>query len=237
MSKISQYSEKLLIDKVYSHSYFGQGGIYSCRPLETQGYCNTLYLLTTNKGKFILRVFGKESIDRVLEEKIQTLAYTIDIAPKPILLDIQNNFMISQFAEGRHKSILTKRNIRTLAHALRALHKFKTEAPFSLLEKRHSLIDIFTADPVVCHNDLNPQNILWGKDGAIIIDWEYAGVNDRYFDLASFATEFHFDHNDKRFLLEHYFANSLDADMKKLDAYITYYKHVCELWWKDKSHF
>ena len=43
-------------------------------------------------------------------------------------------------------------------------------------------------DPVPCHNDLLSSNFLLGEDGAItIVDWEYAGMGDRYFDLGNLA--------------------------------------------------
>lgn len=42
--------------------------------------------------------------------------------------------------------------------------------------------------PCPCHNDLLEANFLLGDDGDLqLIDWEYAGMNDRYFDLGNFA--------------------------------------------------
>ena len=42
-------------------------------------------------------------------------------------------------------------------------------------------------EPVPCHNDLLPANFLRDGDALRIIDWEYAGMNDRYFDLGNLA--------------------------------------------------
>jgi thiamine kinase-like enzyme len=42
-------------------------------------------------------------------------------------------------------------------------------------------------EPVPCHNDLLAGNFLRGADRIWIVDWEYAGMGDRYFDLANFA--------------------------------------------------
>ena len=39
-------------------------------------------------------------------------------------------------------------------------------------------------EAVPCHNDLLPSNLLFDGDRVRIIDWEYAGMGDRYFDLA-----------------------------------------------------
>lgn len=42
-------------------------------------------------------------------------------------------------------------------------------------------------EPVPCHNDLLAGNFLRGADRIWVVDWEYAGMGDRYFDLANFA--------------------------------------------------
>ena len=40
-------------------------------------------------------------------------------------------------------------------------------------------------EPVPCHNDLLPANLLYDGAGVRMIDWEYAGMGDRYFDSAT----------------------------------------------------
>ncbi len=42
-------------------------------------------------------------------------------------------------------------------------------------------------EPVLCHNDLLAANFLVTPEGLRIVDWEYAGMGDRYFDLGNFA--------------------------------------------------
>ena len=42
-------------------------------------------------------------------------------------------------------------------------------------------------EPVPCHDDLLAANFIRGADRLWIVDWEYAGMGDRYFDLANFA--------------------------------------------------
>jgi thiamine kinase-like enzyme len=41
--------------------------------------------------------------------------------------------------------------------------------------------------PVLCHNDLLAANFLRSGGGIRVVDWEYAGMGDRYFDLGNFA--------------------------------------------------
>ena len=42
-------------------------------------------------------------------------------------------------------------------------------------------------EPVPCHNDLLAANFLHDGERLWIVDWEYAGMGDRYFDLGNFA--------------------------------------------------
>lgn len=46
---------------------------------------------------------------------------------------------------------------------------------------------------VLCHNDLDPGNILFDDSRGWLIDWEYAGVGDYRFDLASYARHLSLD--------------------------------------------
>jgi thiamine kinase-like enzyme len=49
-------------------------------------------------------------------------------------------------------------------------------------------VPAFTAEPVVlCHNDFLPANFIATPAGIRIVDWEYAGMGSRWFDLGNFA--------------------------------------------------
>ena len=41
--------------------------------------------------------------------------------------------------------------------------------------------------PVLCHNDCLPANFIASPEGIRIVDWEYAGMGNRWFDLGNFA--------------------------------------------------
>jgi thiamine kinase-like enzyme len=60
-------------------------------------------------------------------------------------------------------------------------------------------------DPVPCHNDLLAANFIWDGDRVRIVDWEYAGMGNRYFDLANFAVNNELPDDPRRDMLEHYF--------------------------------
>ena len=62
-------------------------------------------------------------------------------------------------------------------------------------------------EPVPCHNDLLAANFIRGDGEHLwIVDWEYAGMGDRYFDLANFAINNELDESDERELLSDYFS-------------------------------
>jgi len=60
-------------------------------------------------------------------------------------------------------------------------------------------------DPVPCHNDLLAANFIRSPQGVRIIDWEYAGCGDRYFDLGNFAVNNELDEGEEAELLAAYF--------------------------------
>jgi thiamine kinase-like enzyme len=59
--------------------------------------------------------------------------------------------------------------------------------------------------PVPCHNDLLTANFVRDGQRVCIVDWEYAGMNDRYFDLGNLSVNNGFGPDDDRALLELYF--------------------------------
>jgi thiamine kinase-like enzyme len=65
--------------------------------------------------------------------------------------------------------------------------------------------------PVPAHNDLLTANFLRDGDSAIqLIDWEYAGMGDRWFDLGNFAVNNELDDEQEEQLLEAYFGEPPD---------------------------
>jgi thiamine kinase-like enzyme len=65
--------------------------------------------------------------------------------------------------------------------------------------------------PVPCHNDLLCANFLDEGGSIRIVDWEYAGMGDRYFDLGNFSVNNELDEDAQDALLEAYFGEPPDA--------------------------
>ena len=59
-------------------------------------------------------------------------------------------------------------------------------------------------DPVPCHNDLLPANFIHDGEQVRILDWEYAGMGDRYFDLGNLSVNNGFSEEEDERLLDAY---------------------------------
>jgi len=57
---------------------------------------------------------------------------------------------------------------------------------------------------VPCHNDLLPANLIHDGEAIRIVDWEYAGMGNRYFDLGSLSVNNAFSEAGDEWLLECY---------------------------------
>jgi thiamine kinase-like enzyme len=70
--------------------------------------------------------------------------------------------------------------------------------------------------PVPCHNDLLAANFIATPNGIRIVDWEYAGMGNRYFDLANFAINNELDDDQQVGLLKAYFGEASPAQRASL---------------------
>jgi thiamine kinase-like enzyme len=59
--------------------------------------------------------------------------------------------------------------------------------------------------PLPCHNDLLTANFLHDGERIVIVDWEYAGMGDPFFDLGNFAVNNEFGDAEEERLLAAYF--------------------------------
>jgi len=70
--------------------------------------------------------------------------------------------------------------------------------------------------PCPCHNDLLPANFIDDGGSVWIIDWEYAGMGDRFFDLGNLAVNNQFDAEHEQLLLELYFGEVRPDHLRRL---------------------
>ncbi len=92
-----------------------------------------------------------------------------------------------------------------------ASHGVVPPPSYARLHERSRRIEVAFAGapmpPVPCHNDLLPGNVLFERDGpgVWLLDFEYAGMNDRFFDLGNLSVNCGLDHAADEALLRDYF--------------------------------
>jgi thiamine kinase-like enzyme len=235
--------------------FFKNKNFLSLGLLANQGYCNNNYKLSTSNQTYLIREFKNNDINRSLEFKIQKSTYHKNIAPQPFFLNQDNSFMVTDFIDGIHKIKLTNIELIKLVQKVKKLHLIKIKMKEHNLKKdfifyiqtlkdkdsklliKQSLKELFKLkrfkkELVLTHHDLNPKNIIFTKNSIKIIDWEYAGVNDLFFDLASLCYEFNLSRKEEQLLLKVYFKKVNKKDIHKLNSYKIIYKNLCLLWFK-----
>jgi thiamine kinase-like enzyme len=227
-----------LLNKI---QFFQEKHIENVALIDTQGYSNENYLVVADDKKYILRKLLRTDIDRDFEYKVQSLTYSQYLTAEPLFYDEKYGLMLFEFIEGRHKQKLEKIDITALVKTLKKLHgiKINKEPVFIKIKNQNQgikeafeIIDKYNTEYVLCHNDLNPQNVFF-SDEVKLIDWEYAGINDRYFDLASVCVEFDLNKKDEVYFLESYFESGYEINHDKHNAYKVIYKALCAQWFED----
>jgi thiamine kinase-like enzyme len=71
-------------------------------------------------------------------------------------------------------------------------------------------------EPVPCHNDLLTANFLDDGQRLRILDWEYAGMGDRYFDLANFSNHHDLSVPEMQSLIAAYFGESTPGQLARV---------------------
>jgi thiamine kinase-like enzyme len=81
---------------------------------------------------------------------------------------------------------------------------------------------------VACHCDLLSENFMLEESGRMwVIDWEYGGQSDPYFDLGDFCVEHPLSEDEERFIITRY----CGAFDEVAYARMMLHKIVADLWW------
>ena len=180
-------------------------------------------------------------IDRQVEFAAAQRAFEVGVGPEVVAFVPEEGWLVCRFIDGRPLSLDEMKvpsSLTRVAFALRAFHDsppipgrfnawgvvdayramaeaHRVEIPVQFSSMRSIAESIRAARPpqptVPCHNDLLNGNFL--DDGTVrIVDWEYAGMGDRFFDLANFSVNHEFGPRDERGLLHAYFEEVRDTD-------------------------
>jgi thiamine kinase-like enzyme len=184
-------------------------------------------------------------IDRVTEHAASLRAAEVGVGPVVFAFLEPEGWLVTRFISGRTpppEEMRTPALIGRVAEVLRRIHgaaaipgrfdahvvveEYRTEAAAhgasipAEFEAAHDISKRIQRargpQPLVpCHNDLLNANFL--DDGVLrIVDWEYAGMGDRFFDLANLSVNHEFGVDEDRRLLAAYFGEEREEDLAAL---------------------
>ena len=174
-------------------------------------------------------------IDRLVEHEASRLAALAGVGPEVVAFIEPEGALVTRFIPGRPVSdaaVHEPAMLQRIAHSMRRIHQsgrvdavfspFRVVEAYALTATRHggrlpdanerarpvaiAIEQAIRPEPLVlCHNDLLNANFI--DDGAAIriVDWEYAGMGDRFFDFGNFAVNHQLSEDDERRLLAAYF--------------------------------
>jgi thiamine kinase-like enzyme len=93
------------------------------------------------------------------------------------------------------------------------------DAYAEVLAAADRIAEVFAASPTPvcpCHDDLLNANFLLTPDRVVIVDYEYAGMGDRFFDLGNFAVNNGISEEACERLLDQYFGRVTPANRARL---------------------
>jgi thiamine kinase-like enzyme len=185
-------------------------------------------------------------IDRRAEYRAASTAATLGVGPEVVAFVEPEGYLVTRFVEGAPapaEELRRPEGLRETAELLRRFHEaaavparfdsFRVVEAYRASAVTHG-VDVppayeqakavadrieasLGAQPTVpCHNDLLNANFIRSPDGIRIVDWEYAGMGDRFFDLANFAVNHELDEAAEEELLEAYFGQARAADAAHL---------------------
>jgi len=190
---------------------------------------------------------GLLGIDRAAELAATEAAAGSGIGPEVVAFVLPEAWLVTRFIEGVTPAMERMRErdmLRRVADALYAFHAGPAIPgvfdSFRVVETyRQTALDRGGAVPedyewaheiagriearrsaaahVPCHNDLLNANFLFDGERLRIVDWEYAGMGDRFFDLANFSINHELDAEASGVLLEAYFGELHAADVEALE--------------------
>jgi thiamine kinase len=95
---------------------------------------------------------------------------------------------------------------------------------------RHCIAQLFAdAQFCLCHNDVHHLNVI-DQERLWLIDWEYAGVGDPYFDLASVCCYHALGDDARRALLRAYWGYDSTAAFDRLQRMCWVFNYIRDLW-------
>ena len=185
-------------------------------------------------------------IDRAVEHAATVAAAAAGVGPEVVAFVESEGLLVTRFIAGRAISPEEMRRPETIRRAAAALRRFHDGPPIPSRFDSFRIVEGFRETAVAhgvripevyaraselageiehargpqplrpCHCDLLNANFI--DDGAAIriVDWEYAGMGDVFFDLANFSINHELTGDQDRILLEAYFGEARAGDLASI---------------------
>ena len=218
-----------------------------------EGETSNTFTGRLNRKKIILKVFKKFNTNfktnSYLNKETLTELSNKKLHPKVLYKNKTKGILIYEYHETssckkdnmffkklgkRLKEIhelKNKKNIHTFNEQINAYKKIlNTNKLPKVYTKLNALIKISKTNNqqnVFSHNDINPTNILFNKN-ICFIDYEYASLNNKFFDISKIMLSFDMKPNEQNVFLESYgIKNHIDIKekillWKQINLYIDY---------------
>jgi thiamine kinase-like enzyme len=198
-------------------------------------------------------------IDRSSEAVILTAVALAGLGPDIVRNDPQQRVLVTRYAGSTwtQSDAVDERNVVRVAAVFRDLHRLampvgvrrvdlldvvegylrtldQHSAAGPSPEQRQRALAIAMQlrqfeDLCLCHNDVHALNIV--DDGRLrFIDWEYAGLGERYFDLASLCVYHGYDRRLRERLLTAYDATTDAGALSRLEQCCWLFDCIRDLW-------
>jgi thiamine kinase-like enzyme len=202
------------------------------------GITNHNFKVSVGADTFVLRIGGNDTellgIDRPAEHAASRVAAALGLAPEVVAFVEPEGYLVTRYVEGEAGAV----DAEQVGRLLRRLHdgpalpvrfdSFRVVEIYrdTALERGVGVPAAYegakevadrierhrsAVQPCPCHNDLLNANFIAGDGRLWIVDWEYAGMGDPFFDLANFAANHELDEEGERALLAAYGTDDVDA--------------------------
>jgi thiamine kinase-like enzyme len=202
------------------------------------GITNRNFKVSVDGEAFVLRIGGKDTellgIDRRAEHAASRIAAELGLAPEVVAFVEPEGYLVTRYVEGEVGRV----DVAQVGRALRRLH---AGPAFPARFDSFRVVEVYRATalkrgvavpaaydrakevageierrragaaPTPCHNDLLNANFIDDGRRSWIVDWEYAGMGDPFFDLGNFAVNHELDEDGERRLLGAYGSDDVGA--------------------------
>ncbi len=186
-------------------------------------------------------------IDRTVELAATRAAAEAGIGPDVVDFVEPEGWLVTRFVDGSippPEKLREPEQLRRVAQALRAFHQgppipgrfdslevveaYRDTAvergavipdAFAAAHELARRIAVLRADQPArpCHNDLLNANFIDDGERLFIVDWEYAGMGDPFFDLANFSVNHELEAEERAVLLAAYAGDAHPAGLATID--------------------